>query len=472
MTQLYNVDSPITREQRNNLNATFIDIQNRLSNLRYQISILTGSSDLEEIINRIEQTITNANNATINTQQALNELTTALNQLETALNNSNEATSEAREAATDANESIQNAQNFINQLGNARTYDNSVTYQKNNVVEYNGSSYMAVQQTIGNLPPSLPEKRNDYWQLLAQRGVDGNGSVISVNNISPDINGNVFLTPGNINAASEENLETLRRELDTHLNDIESNGIRLAKSIDVFRYNPIDLYEGRIWIIWPLKLEETFTGENTSRGYANRFDIYNNPSTIGAIVETSSDYISNNRLALLVRPTVNRNFVIQDLISKTSVELPKTLGQKRYFEFKVLLDQNTIENQFGIGFSTDNSQPSDGGIWGNPNGDAIRLHYSYSASFPSSYVAIQQKTAGDLVRLTDHSLITGNEFIVGLELINTGVNNYSLTWFENDIQMAQATNVQLEYDTIYPYFYNQSTSTISQIVLIDDFRVW
>jgi len=200
MVQLYNVDSPINREQRNNINNTFSDIQNRLSQLRFQISILAGGADLEDIINRIEETITNANNTTANTQQVLDNITAALGQLQMALNNNDVAiqnaesvTADARTEITNLQTEINNLQNRIGQVGNARTYDNATTYQLNNVVEYNGSSYMAIQETTGNLPPTLPLKRNDYWQLLAQRGVDGAGSVSSVNSQSPDINGNVLL---------------------------------------------------------------------------------------------------------------------------------------------------------------------------------------------------------------------------------------------------------------------------------------
>lgn len=217
MVQLYIVDSPINREQRNNVNATFADIQTRLSNLRYQISILTGGADLEEIINRIEDTITNANDTTANTQQVLDDITAALGQLQTALDNNNTAIQntetviqDARTAITDLNNELTVLQNIINQLGNAGTYDNAVTYQKNNVVEYNGSSFIAIQQTTGNLPPVLPLRRNDYWQLLAQRGVDGAGSVSSINNVSPDVSGNVTLTNENVGAVSNVEFDEYR----------------------------------------------------------------------------------------------------------------------------------------------------------------------------------------------------------------------------------------------------------------------
>lgn len=57
---LYQVDSPINREQRNNLNLTFEDIQLRFSNLQRQINILAGGQEVDKLLQRIEDTITKA----------------------------------------------------------------------------------------------------------------------------------------------------------------------------------------------------------------------------------------------------------------------------------------------------------------------------------------------------------------------------------------------------------------------------
>ena len=65
-------------------------------------------------------------------------------------------------------------------------YNGSTQYFKNNIVAYNGSSYMAKQDTKGNVPTNTT-----YWGQVAQRGIDGEGSVESVNGIFPDLSGNV-----------------------------------------------------------------------------------------------------------------------------------------------------------------------------------------------------------------------------------------------------------------------------------------
>lgn len=47
-------------------------------------------------------------------------------------------------------------------------YNESTTYLKLDVVTYNGSSYVALKESIGNLPTNT-----EYWQLLASKGDNG-----------------------------------------------------------------------------------------------------------------------------------------------------------------------------------------------------------------------------------------------------------------------------------------------------------
>jgi len=56
------------------------------------------------------------------------------------------------------------------------TYTAGTAYERNDGVLYNGSSYVALQATIGNAPPNLPTTENDYWSLLAVKGQDGLGT--------------------------------------------------------------------------------------------------------------------------------------------------------------------------------------------------------------------------------------------------------------------------------------------------------
>ena len=49
------------------------------------------------------------------------------------------------------------------------TYNNSTQYYLFDLVDYNGSSYIAKENTVGNLPTNT-----QYWQLIAEKGNTGN----------------------------------------------------------------------------------------------------------------------------------------------------------------------------------------------------------------------------------------------------------------------------------------------------------
>lgn len=59
-------------------------------------------------------------------------------------------------------------------------YDALTQYAENDGVEDNGSSWRALQPTIGNTPPILPVTSNAHWTLVSRRGVDGAGTVAGV----------------------------------------------------------------------------------------------------------------------------------------------------------------------------------------------------------------------------------------------------------------------------------------------------
>lgn len=48
-------------------------------------------------------------------------------------------------------------------------YSGGTGYSKGDSVSYNGSSYVAIQSTTGNLPTNTT-----YWQLIAEEGSQGN----------------------------------------------------------------------------------------------------------------------------------------------------------------------------------------------------------------------------------------------------------------------------------------------------------
>lgn len=55
-------------------------------------------------------------------------------------------------------------------------YSGATAYDANDIVLNNGSTWLALQPTTGNAPPTLPTESNAYWRLLARKGTDGSGT--------------------------------------------------------------------------------------------------------------------------------------------------------------------------------------------------------------------------------------------------------------------------------------------------------
>ena len=56
------------------------------------------------------------------------------------------------------------------------TYSGATAYDANDIVLNNGSTWLALQPTTGNAPPTLPTESDAYWRLLARKGTDGTGT--------------------------------------------------------------------------------------------------------------------------------------------------------------------------------------------------------------------------------------------------------------------------------------------------------
>ena len=73
------------------------------------------------------------------------------------------------ESTRQTNESTR--QTTINELKVWEVYNNSKTYKPLNKVTYQGSSYICILQSTGNLPTN-----STHWLMIAQKGLDGQGS--------------------------------------------------------------------------------------------------------------------------------------------------------------------------------------------------------------------------------------------------------------------------------------------------------
>lgn len=71
--------------------------------------------------------------------------------------------------------------NFVIPAGEGFTfvpggYDDEYAYGKGYVIRDGGSSWITLQATTGNAPPTLPTISNAYWELFVQKGQDGAGT--------------------------------------------------------------------------------------------------------------------------------------------------------------------------------------------------------------------------------------------------------------------------------------------------------
>ncbi len=199
MAILNPIESNWSYKEREKLNNNWTIIESYLSNLQGQINLLTGDVDVQKLVDQINDIL---NQGTV----VIGDLEAALQDAITVITNVENATTDANNAAQDALNTINDMQAFINQFGNAESYDNEKLYKVNNIVEDKGSGFICIKDTQGNPPPTLPAKRNEWWQLLAQKGVDGTGAVSKVAGKSPDDDGNVLLSPIDIGSTDIEDI--------------------------------------------------------------------------------------------------------------------------------------------------------------------------------------------------------------------------------------------------------------------------
>lgn len=121
-------------------------------------------------------------------QTSITELNDVKQEAEAVITEMETVKTEVTQLATDIDELLEDT-TFVGD------FDIDTTYHKNNIVSYNGSSYIAKQEVIGVLPTNLV-----YWGILSVRGVDGTGAVSSVNGVAPDQDGNVLISAEQLGA--------------------------------------------------------------------------------------------------------------------------------------------------------------------------------------------------------------------------------------------------------------------------------
>ena len=180
-------------------------------------SVNTAASNANEAAANAANAANSANNAAKSATNAASSAYEAAKNATNAANSANTAATNANNAANAANAAATNAQSVADNTKYIGEYNPTTQYQKNNIVSYNGSSYIAKQPTLGN-----PPTNTTYWALLAQKGVDGRGSVSSVNNKQPDVNGNITITAVDVGASPSNHTHS---ELHIHSNKAVLDGL-------------------------------------------------------------------------------------------------------------------------------------------------------------------------------------------------------------------------------------------------------
>ncbi|MFE4525870.1 pyocin knob domain-containing protein, partial [Cytobacillus firmus] len=165
-----------------------------------------------------------ANLASIAASDAADIANTAASNADAATNSATTAAENANTATTAANNAAVNTQAIVDNTKFIEIYNPLTQYKKNNIVSFNGSSFIAKRDTMGNTP--IGDASDLNWGLIAQRGVDGTGSVSTVNNIPPDENGNVEITIPDPDLSGYETVTGAQEKADA----AEANAIAWGKS--------------------------------------------------------------------------------------------------------------------------------------------------------------------------------------------------------------------------------------------------
>lgn len=168
------------------LNVKIKDIDTSLRFLEIEMKRIEEAS---RVLESIKEQSSELGNLTKETEEKLKELKELLEEYNVSLEEIVEEFALKFEELERVVNTLEEAVELIDQFEHVGEWQEGVQYLKNNEVIHNGSTYRA----LVNVNNEEPSKDALSWQLIAQRGVDGDGSVSSVNGIMPDTEGNVDL---------------------------------------------------------------------------------------------------------------------------------------------------------------------------------------------------------------------------------------------------------------------------------------
>lgn len=157
-------------------------------------------------------------------QRVLDETTRKSNE-QTRINNEVSRNSTFDTKVSQVNQAITDGNNFLTSSTHKREYSPLTQYYKNNEVLYNGSTWRCMQDCI-----SVTPTEGVNWTLVAQRGIDGTGSVSSVNGISPDLSGNVNIDATSLGGVTQEVFAAHANNTEIHVTKLEKDKLATIES--------------------------------------------------------------------------------------------------------------------------------------------------------------------------------------------------------------------------------------------------
>lgn len=170
-----------------------------------------ASNKIEEMDSRIgivDEKMTIADSKLSTVDDALLEMNNTIQNANQSIEDVNSLITDGQSVINEVEQVTSNAQLLIDETKSVGEFILSNQYKRNNTVLHNGSTWIALQNTKDNPLPILPSRENVYWRLVAQRGIDGTGSVVSVNGQSPNTEGDVVISATNVGAFTKEETET------------------------------------------------------------------------------------------------------------------------------------------------------------------------------------------------------------------------------------------------------------------------
>ena len=238
MVSLHQTQSNWSRDERNRINENWQRITGAISNLQNQIAFFLNGEEIEDLLNRINQAVSESENMVDEVSNALtgirdaidnaniaaadaNALVANLNTLKLDLetlqvdlqgiydsenaridaeNNRNTAEQQRITNETARQQTLTTMTSVINEFVWMGEYSPGVTYKKYNLVQYKGSSFAALQD-VSNIRPS---DDGVNWRLVAEKGEMGTGinilgNLASENDLPATANiGDAYLIEGNL----------------------------------------------------------------------------------------------------------------------------------------------------------------------------------------------------------------------------------------------------------------------------------